>query len=231
MVYGAGKEKLSDIRRHVQINAETFSHPAFDHALKYMLATDFFKLNQGELLIHNVSLGVEMDEYLRDLLEYGLGKYDVDFSKSDGKGPFLLWAKYRKEQVQQLLLNNPRDIMKGTAIYYEIVYIYVTIVKGASVKEDLKYEDGYLDPDTFRWETVAHISDRELTALKNSKGAHLFVRKVDNEDGIQLPFTYIGTGTMEYIENSKKANGAHLFRIPMKRTAPEDLYFDFKLPY
>ena len=38
------------------------------------------------------------------------------------------------------------------------------------------------------------------------------------------------TDFMEYIEESKKANGAHLFRIPMERTAPEDIYCDFKLP-
>ena len=59
---------------------------------------------------------------------------------------------------------------------------------------------------------------------------HIFVRKVDNEDGIQLPFTCIGSGKMEYIEGSKKANGAHLFRVPMEHTAPEDVWFDFKLP-
>jgi hypothetical protein len=58
----------------------------------------------------------------------------------------------------------------------------------------------------------------------------IFVRKVDNEDGIQLPFTYIGSGKMEYIEGSKKPNGAHLFRVPMEVEAPEDLYFDFRLP-
>ena len=168
---------------------------------------------------------------MRDLLEYGLGKFDVDFSKSDGIELFLPWAKYRKEQVQQLLLKNPQYIQKGTVIYGETVYIYVTIIKDASTKEDLKYEDGYIDPDTFRWETVAHVSDKELNQLKNSKLTHIFVRKVENEDGIQLPFTYIGSGKMEYIENSKKANGAHLFRTPMNRTAPEDLYFDYKLPY
>ena len=229
LVFSAGKEKLSEVRRHVQVNAKIFEQAAFDHALHYMLATDFFTLKDGELSLSNVSLDVEMDEYLRDLIDYGLGKYDVDFSKSDGKGRFLLWAKYRKEQVQQLLLNNPKDIMKGTT-YGEIVYIYVTIVKGKSVKEELKYEDGYLDPDTFRWETEAHISDERLNELKNSKEAHFFVRKVNNEDGIQLPFTYIGAGKLEYIENSKKANGAHLFRSPMYQTAPEDLYFDFKLP-
>ena len=94
----------------------------------------------------------------------------------------------------------------------------------------MKYADGYIDPNTFQWESVANISNRELNDLKNSKLVHIFVRKVENEDGIQLPFTYIGEGKMEYIEGSRKANGAHLFRIPMEKTAPEDIYFDFKLP-
>ncbi len=69
-----------------------------------------------------------------------------------------------------------------------------------------------------------------MQGLKNSKCIHLFVRKVENEDGITLPFTYIGSGKMEYIEGSKKANGAHLFRVPMENTAPDDIFFDFKLP-
>ncbi len=56
------------------------------------------------------------------------------------------------------------------------------------------------------------------------------LRLLANEDGIQLPFTYIGSGKMQYIEGSRKANGAHLFRIPMDKEAPEDLYFDFRLP-
>ncbi len=94
--------------------------------------------------------------------------------------------------------------MKGAKIYDGFVYAYVTVLKASSTKEDLKYADGYIDPNTFQWETEAHISDKNLTDLKNSKGILIFVRKVDNEDGIQLPFTYIGTGHMEYIEGSKK---------------------------
>lgn len=120
--------------------------------------------------------------------------------------------------------------MKGAKIYDGFVYAYVTVLKASSTKEDLKYADGYIDPNTFQWETEAHFSDKNLTDLKNSKGILIFVRKVDNEDGIQLPFTYIGTGHMEYIEGSKKTNGAHLFRISMDNPAPEDIYFDFKLP-
>ena len=173
---------------------------------------------------------MELDEYLRDLIEYGLGKYEVDFSKADPGRKFHLWAKYRKEQVQQLLLNNPKDIMLGTKIYDGVVYAYVTVVKGGGTKEDLKYADGYIDSRTFQWETVANVGNQELANLKNSRYMEIFVRKVDNEDGIQLPFTYIGRGHMEYIEGSRKKNGAHLFRVPMEVEATEDIYFDFRLP-
>ncbi len=226
----AGSNSLQEIQQNIERNMQGFRQEAFDHALKFMLKEDFFQLAEGTLSFAGLKLGVEFDEYMQDLLEYGLGKYDVDFYDSREDEIFHLWGKYRKEQVQLLLLNNPKDIMLGTKIYDGVVYAYVTVIKASSTKAELNYADGYIDQDTFQWETVANVSDRELTALKNSRMIHLFVRKVDNEDGIQLPFTYIGTGKMEYIEGSKKDNGAHLFRIPMDETAPEDIYFDFKLP-
>ena len=226
----AGECRLDEVKRHVMINVRNYNQAAFDHALHYMQSSGFFSLNTGTLSFNNIELGVEFDEYMQDLLGYGLGKYDVDFSDAANDEVFHLWAKYRKEQVQQLLLNNPKDIMVGTKIYDGIVYAYVTVLKSSSTAENLKYADGYIDPDTFQWETVANVSDRELTALKNSQGIHIFVRKVDNEDGIQLPFTYVGRGKMEYIDGSRKPNGAHLFRVSMDTTAPEDIYFDYKLP-
>ena len=226
----AWKASLEEIRDHVMTNMMYYRQEVFDHALTYMLRYGSFDVVGGKLILKDVRTGVEFDEYMRDLLEYGLGKYDVDFYDAKSDELFHLWTSYRKTQVQQLLLNNPQDIMLGTKIYDGVVYIYVTVVKGASVSEQLKYADGYIDPDTFQWETVANVSANELNNLKNSKSAHLFVRKVDDEDGITLPFTYIGSGKMEYIEGSRKANGAHLFRIAMDDTAPEDIYFDFRLP-
>ncbi len=230
LVMHAGKANENEIIHHVETNTNHFRQDAFRHALKYMLQTDFFTKDGEELSLKEIELDVQMDEYMRDLLEYGLGKYDVDFHDAEPDETFHLWAKYRKEQVQQLLLNNPGYIAKGTLIENEIAYVFVNIVKGDATKEELKYADGYIDQNTFQWETVAYIKDKELQKLKNSKAVHIFVRKVDNEDGIQLPLTYIGTGKMEYIEGSKKSNGAHLFRIPMQETAPEDIFFDFKLP-
>ena len=230
ILWAVGSVKTEEIRSKLQNKLEPFREDAFQHALHYMYRSGYLEEHDGSICFKDVTLNVELEEYLNDLLDYGLGKYDVDFCDADPNSLFHLWAKYRKEQVQQLLLNNPGDIMLGTKVYNGVVYIYVTIVKSEGTKDDLKYVDGYLDRMTFQWETVAHISDKQLTELKESQKAEVFVRKVDHEDGIQLPFTYIGCGTMEYIENSKKANGAHLFRIPMNAKAPEDLYFDFKLP-
>ena len=236
IVEGAGKATLENIRYYTEIGMENYAEPAFRHALEYMLKSGFFILLEKDkvsaMCLDNIVLNTELDEYVRDLLEFGLGKYDAEFVElaEDGSKTFHLWSKYRKEQVQQLLLNNPKDIMKGTRIENDVVYAYVTVIKNDGTKEGLKYVDGYIDRNTFQWETIANVSAKELAALKASKRMEIFVRKVDNEDGIQLPFTYIGSGKMEYIEGSKKANGAHLFRVPMEVEAPEDMYFDFRLP-
>lgn len=230
IVQKAGKIQIDDSRRYLESCIDNYSDDVLEHALKYMLASGFLTKNGNDLVLSNIELDIELEEYLKDLLEYGLGKYDVDFTEKERDGLFTLWMPYRKEQIQQLLLNNPGDIMKGTKIYDGIVYIYVTIIKASSTKDDLKYADGYIDNKTFQWETVAHIKESELSDLRSSNIAHVFVRKVDNEDGIQLPFTYIGKGSPEYIEDSEKPNGAHLFRIELTEKAPEDIYFDYKLP-
>ena len=230
IVFNAGIAELKEIKHHVEIHVPQFEQAAFNHAIHYMVNSGFFEADEEVIMLKDIELGVELDEYLRDLLEYGLGRYEIDFDGKDPNELFKLWAKYTKGQVQQLLLNNPGDIMLGTKIYDKKVYVYVTIIKSSGTKEELKYVDGYLDKNTFQWESVANISNKELTSLKNSDIVYVFVRKVDNEDGIQLPFTYIGHGVMEYIEGSRKPNGAHVFRIPMSNEAPEDMYFDFKLP-
>ena len=230
LVADAGKAKRIDIVQYLQHNIDNYENASFEHALLYMLETGLFMYHDDMLMLKDVDLSVELDEYLRDLLEYGLGKYEIDYGDSGTNETFHLWGKYRKEQVQQLLLNNPGDIMLGTKIYDGTVYAYVTIIKSASTKEGLKYADGYIDANTFQWETVENVSERELNALKNSKEMHVFVRKTENEDGIQLPFTYIGSGKMNYVQGSRKENGAHLFQVIMNATAPEDIYFDFRLP-
>ncbi|MBR2524766.1 MAG: DUF3427 domain-containing protein [Clostridiales bacterium] len=229
---GVGKCRIDELEEYVRSNKEAYSPDMFHHALKFMCKKGYVTSIDQTIKLNNVSITVELDDYLRDLIAYGLGRFDVEFYDvyNESDKLFKLWAKYKKYQIKQLLNKDPGDINPGTNVYDETAYAYVTIHKSNSTKETLKYIDGYIDEHTFQWESVANISDKELNSLKNSKGMHLFVRKVDSEDGIQLPFTYIGYGKMTYIEGSRKPNGAHLFNIHLDTGAPEDIYYDFRLP-
>lgn len=228
----AGECSIEKLIQYSRDNNEHYSYDMLMHALKYMCREEFIETTEQIVRFNDLSISVEFDEYLRDLIDYGIGRYDVEFYETSGseKRLFKLWAKYKKSQIKQLQGKDPRDIQLGTNVYDGIAYAYVTIHKSSSTKEELKYVDGYIDPFTFQWETVANIKDKELSALKNSTEMRLFVRKVDSEDGIQLPFTFIGSGKMKYIEGSRKPNGAHLFNIILNHEAPEDIYYDFKLP-
>lgn len=229
---GVGEVSIADLEKHIRSTTKHFSKDMFEHALTYMCKTDFFTRTDLHLSLANINITVELNDYLRDLIAYGLGRYDVEFYSANETTDriFKLWSKYKKTQIQQLLGNNPKDIMLGTKVYDGIAYAYVTIVKSTSTKDTLKYVDGYIDAKTFQWETVAHITEKQLSELRAAKYMELFVRKVDSEDGIQLPFTYLGSGKMKYIEGSQKENGAHLFNILLEQEAPEDLYCDFVLP-
>ena len=228
----AGECSLEKLTSYAKDNIENYFDEMLMHALKYMCKKGFIERIDQTIRFNDIDITVELDEYLRDLIDYGIGRYDVEFYEIDGseKRLFKLWAKYKKSQIKQLQGKDPEDIQLGTNVYDDIAYAYVTIHKASGTKEELKYVDGYIDPYTFQWETVANIKDKELTALKNSTEMRMFVRKVDSEDGIQLPFTYIGSGKMNYIEGSRKSNGAHLFNITLDHEAPEDIYYDFRLP-
>ena len=52
--------------------------------------TAFFEQNGDILMLKDVDLNVEMDEYLRDLLDYGLGKYEIEFADADTSETFHL---------------------------------------------------------------------------------------------------------------------------------------------
>ena len=229
LINSTGSSSISELTDYLAINIDDFKTDVFDHAIKFMLESGYFIREKDAISFSNIVLNLEFEDYLDDLIKYGLGKYAIDFDGLEAHQLFKPWAKYRTDQVQQLILKKPITYQQGTQILDNVVYAYVTVIKGNNTKEHLKYSDGYIDDKTFQWETVAGITKKQLNKLKNSRLMHIFVRKVEKEDGLTLPFTYIGSGKMEYVENSKKENNAHLFHIPISE-APEDIFFDFKLP-
>lgn len=91
------------------------------------------------------------------------------------------------------------------------------------------YKDKFLQSDLFQWESETNLSDTDLTKLKNSSYAHLFIRKVADENGIVLPFTYVGKGKLSNCRKTENGNGTYLFDIGMENELPDYLQYDFGL--
>lgn len=192
-----------------------------------------------KLNIDNIS--IEFKEYLLDLLNYGMSRYEIEFG--DFSTSFKLYANYYKEQIMKELLEKSTMSMKGTKFdtINKITYCFVGLKKDKTKEERMNYKDKFINKSIFEWESE---NDTTLTSsigkkLLDTKIVHLFIRKVDEEDGITLPFTYFGTGKFANVresyvmslENGKEMKrNTLLFDIVLDNEVPDNLHFDFEIP-
>lgn len=94
----------------------------------------------------NVDVDQEFDEYVKDLISYGLTRYLIDFGEASD---FKLWQSYRMDQVQIKFLKNPQHNQVGTYYYDKNVIIFASLKKDASIEERLNYNDKFLEPALF----------------------------------------------------------------------------------
>lgn len=225
-----GDSSISLIEEKVKYEVLNYNEVEFFHALKY-LAKSHTVIADGDTLSLGCELNNEFKNFLVDLLEYGLTKYKADYANNTGM--FLLWNDYRYDQVQIKRCINPGYTAVGT--YYGAegdVYIFASIKKDvAEGMEHLNYKDKFLEPSVFQWECKANISDGELNKLKTSKYTHLFIRKIESENGITLPFTYVGIGHLDNPRQSQneERKRTFIFDIHMEEELPDYLQYDFGL--
>lgn len=203
-----------------------------DHALYYIYQEGFVS-EYNDKLILNVNLDADLLEYTKDLVSYGLTRYLIDFGDTDD---FKLWQSYRMDQVQQKFLKNPKHNQVGTYYYDDEVIIFASLKKDLDEADRLNYNDKFLESTVFQWESMANVSAADVEKQKNSKCAYLFIRKVSDENGIVLPFTYVGKGKMtnprrqEKFDKSKGKNVVtYLYDIIMENELPDYLQYDFGL--
>ena len=197
-----------------------------DHALQYMEADGFIAINGQEIdLLCDVS--VELREYLEDLLQYGLTRYNTEYEGVEDM--FKLYSSYRMDQVQRKRCINPQYNAVGT--YYTPergeVFIFASIHKDASTLEHLNYNDRFLEPAVFQWESMADLPASDEKKLRESNCAYLFIRKMADENGITLPFTYVGKGKLTNPRVLPKQKRTMLFDIVMEHELPDYLQYDF----
>jgi len=201
-----------------------YTEEQFDHALRFMKEGGAIEQADGQVMF-NCVVEPEFEEYISDLLEYGLSQYAVRYKNEED---FLLYQDYRQDQALLKILENPKHNQLGTYYKDGKMYIFAGLKKDDSVQEHLNYKDKFLDNETFQWESIARISEKEENLQKESKMAYVFVRKVESENGITLPFTYVGIGQLHNPRKDATTNGSILYDIHLEKPLPEDLMEDFQ---
>lgn len=177
--------------------------------------------------------GTVFEDFLDDLLEYGLERYENEFG--DFEGPFKMYGNYQKDKIMMEIDGKQYSYMQGTKYdtKNKITYVFVGLEKDKVAKGNFDYKDKFLSPSIFQWESVNKTTkdNAEGKKLLATKIVHLFVRKVDDEDGIVLPFTYFGTGKFTNCRDSKNEDKPTLmFDIELDHEVDEEYRFDFQVP-
>lgn len=220
------KEHTIDLKRIEGIN-EHITDKTLENAYNNLKSLGLVENNEIDLT--NIEDG-EFKDYLLDTLNYGIVRYNREFGEYTGL--FKLYRNYYKEQASRIMLKNG-ILQKGTYYEDDIAYIFAGIKKGEEGR--LNYKDKFINNKIFQWESIANVSESEKEHLRNSKKVHLFIRKMESEDAVTLPYTYFGLGTFtnerdSYTEEDGKRHSTLLYDIVLDDEVPEDYYIDFEIP-
>jgi len=233
-----GKKNKKDLEEAISLY-DKFDKESFEHALSN-LEYKFFSEKERKLktkFINNenndYSLIMPINdvyiEYVNDLLDYGLTKYNIDFYNVNDK--LNLYYTYDRTSLLTVLNHHTLACREGIVFVNKEVYFFIDLNKDLDIEEWLKYEDKFINKDLLQWESQTE------TTLDNSKGlkllsyqeAHLFVRKVKKEDGIVMPYIYIGKGKFTNARTSKNPKKAILIDLKLEHSIPEYLRYDFEI--
>lgn len=220
------KEHTIDLKRIEGIN-EHITDKTLENAYNNLKSLGLVENNEIDLT--NIEDG-EFKDYLLDTLNYGIIRYNREFGEYTGL--FKLYRNYYKEQASRIMLKNG-ILQKGTYYEDDIAYIFAGIKKGEEGR--LNYKDKFINSKIFQWESIANASESEKEHLRNSKKVHLFIRKMESEDTVTLPYTYFGLGTFtnerdSYTEEDGKRHSTLLYDIVLDDEVPEDYHIDFEIP-
>ncbi|RWZ58026.1 DUF3427 domain-containing protein [Halobacillus fulvus] len=172
-------------------------------------------------------------DYLTDVIEYGLFRYEREFGVKDyGVPHFKLYEQYTMTEVA--LLSNyekSHSSFRGSGLLKNgnDYFLFIDLHKDADVADSVNYNDKLMNRHQFQWETPNQTSQSSpigqniIDNRRKGIHLHLFVRKYKEiEPNIREPFVYIGEGdTMSY-----RGNKPIEVQLKLHDQVPEQLYIE-----
>lgn len=181
------------------------------------------------------------EEYLRDVLDYGLSRFQSDYSSdiekenADGRPIFLHPFGSYTQPTSFLGLcvyssDGKANLMPMSGIHYtqKGLALYITLNKDLQKEERLKYKDKFLSPSLLQWEssTGTTLNNGKGKRLLQTEKAMIFVRKTKKNWGRMSPFVYIGMGKLENPRESDNPAKTLLFDIILENPIPNAYRYD-----
>ena len=131
------------------------TNETLNNAIQFLTNKEVLVNNQ--LSVDNIS---NIKDYLEDLINYGINRYEIEFGDFEGK--YKLYANYSKEQTMTSINRKyTMDILlKGTYFDTETgdTYVYVGLKKDKAKQERTDYKDKFISPSIFQWESENNVT-------------------------------------------------------------------------
>lgn len=173
---------------------------------------------------------INFTQFLRDSIQYSIYTFRNNYSKSPFTEGFILHNKYSRKDVCRVL-NWDKDI-SSTVYGYRTnkgsTPCFVTYHKGDDIEGSIDYNDHFVSPSVFAWESRSNrrIESSEIQNVIKSERVLLFIKKADSEG---TEFYYMGDvgiipESIEQGEMEDTAQPVVHFKFKLDNPVPENLY-------
>ena len=173
--------------------------------IRYTFDGTFITVNNK---VSNLLTDEKTKNWITDIIEYAILRYDDEFGRADYGFPFLKpYAKYSMQRsiAPLCLYEKKHSSFRGSGINYFAetdYFIFVDLYKEDVKKPTQNYNDYFITPSVFHWEgpdderhswTQNHKVMKKLINHRNyGIHLHLFIRKFKEVEGIPQDYIYLG---------------------------------------
>ncbi len=171
--------------------------------------------------------------WVEDAVDYGLLRYEQEFSLENCGFPFFkIGHRYSMRDTALLCRSEKKhSSFRGQGLITQIekhFLIFVDLYKKEGIKDSVNYDDHFLSPSRFHWQSPNATSQQSGTGQKlighQRAGirVHLFVRKYPEVEGVTQKFIYAGRVRVipESVHGDKPVDMDFALEAPL----PQDLY-------
>lgn len=235
--------KKNMMQKHIYYN------DTVEHSVERVLTLDFFstasqkkygarplvKLVAGQYQLNEqISAQLKMYPFFNELVNDALTAGQMQAKKYEQDKPFTLYERYTRKDVCRLLgwTEGDAQTLYGYQIKHKTCPIFVTYQKSDKIDDSIKYQDRFINTDTFQWYTrhgnrYKIDSEQTQSILSSDTTIHLFIKKNDDEGG---DFYYFGEVTVanakqeEFQINDKKVEPIVKMLLALKQPALYEKY-------